>query len=71
MSTHTPISLWTHIPLTQAFFCQDCNAIGNNEQACPACASQSLLPLAGVLNRKEMPRAESVGRAVRGRSAGM
>jgi hypothetical protein len=42
-----------HIPLTGAYLCQDCNAIGNNAMNCPACASTVLLGLAGVLNREE------------------
>jgi hypothetical protein len=42
-----------HIPLTGAYLCQDCNAVGNNAMNCPACASTVLLGLAGVLNREE------------------
>lgn len=41
-----------HIPLTHAYLCQDCNSIGNCAQHCPACASEALMGLAGVLNRK-------------------
>jgi len=40
-----------HIPLTSAYLCQDCNSVGNNAMHCPACASEALLGLAGVLNR--------------------
>jgi hypothetical protein len=42
-----------HIPLKSAYLCQDCNAIGNSSRRCPACASEVLLSLAGVLNREE------------------
>ena len=41
----------THIPLASAYLCQDCNAVGNNSRTCPACASEVLLGLAGILNR--------------------
>ena len=52
LSTNVQPSLWQHIPLAKAFLCQDCDEVGDSEQACPACASQSLLPLAVVLNRQ-------------------
>jgi hypothetical protein len=41
-----------HIPLTRAYLCQDCSAVGNSAMSCPACASTVLLGLAGVLNRE-------------------
>ena len=41
-----------HMPLTSAYLCQDCNCVGNSAQQCPACASEALLGLAGVLDRK-------------------
>jgi hypothetical protein len=41
-----------HMPLTSAYLCQDCNCVGNCAQQCPACASEALMGLAGVLNRK-------------------
>lgn len=41
-----------HIPLASAYLCQDCNCIGNCASQCPACASEVLLSLAGVLNRE-------------------
>jgi hypothetical protein len=41
-----------HIPLKAAYLCQDCNSVGNNSSCCPACASGSLLSLAGVLDRE-------------------
>jgi len=43
----------THMPLTRAYLCQDCNCIGNCAEQCPACASTALMGLAGVLNREE------------------
>jgi len=43
-----------HIPLTQAYLCLDCNEIGNSAMRCPACASQVLLSLAGIFDRKEI-----------------
>jgi hypothetical protein len=41
-----------HIPLTAAYLCQDCDSVGNSAMRCPACASEVLLGLAGVLDRK-------------------
>jgi hypothetical protein len=40
-----------HIPLTKAYLCQDCNSVGNCAVQCPACASEALMGLAGVLDR--------------------
>jgi hypothetical protein len=46
-----------HIPLTGAYLCQDCNAVGNSAMNCPACASTVLLGLSGVLNREHAAKA--------------
>jgi hypothetical protein len=40
-----------HIPLKDAYLCQDCNCIGNCAEQCPACASAVLMNLASVLDR--------------------
>jgi hypothetical protein len=42
-----------HIPLSSAYQCQDCDAVGNSSMRCPACASEVLMGLAGVFDRKE------------------
>jgi len=48
-----------HFPLTSAYLCQDCNAIGNCANQCPACASEVLMSLSAVLNRADdMPATE-------------
>jgi hypothetical protein len=47
-----------HMPLTSAYLCQDCNCIGNCARQCPACASEALIGLAGVLDRKTDDRAQ-------------
>ena len=47
-----PMLMLQHIPLTSAYLCQDCNCIGNCARQCPACASEVLMSLAGVLNRE-------------------
>ncbi|MGA7341865.1 MAG: hypothetical protein WBE72_04910 [Terracidiphilus sp.] len=47
-----------HMPLTHAYLCQDCNCIGNCARQCPACASEALIGLAGVLNRETDDRAQ-------------
>jgi hypothetical protein len=51
-----------HIPLNEAYLCQDCDAVGNNSTQCPACASEVLLSLAGIFDRRE--DAESMGAKV-------
>jgi hypothetical protein len=48
-----------HIPLAGAYLCQDCNSVGNCSVQCPACASEALMGLAGVLNRNVEERAQS------------
>jgi RNA polymerase subunit RPABC4/transcription elongation factor Spt4 len=40
------------MPLTAAYLCQDCDSIGNNSTQCPACASEVLMGLAAVLDRR-------------------
>jgi hypothetical protein len=47
-----------HIPLKRAYLCQDCNCIGNCARQCPACASEALIGLAGVLNREANDEAQ-------------
>jgi hypothetical protein len=47
------------MPLTSAYLCQDCNCIGNCAVQCPACASEALIGLSGVLNRESDDRAQS------------
>lgn len=49
-----------YIPLTNAYLCQDCDAIGDNSMRCPACASEVLMGLAGVLDRKEKVEASNL-----------
>ena len=48
-----------HMPLESAYLCQDCNAVGNCAVQCPACASEALMGLAGVLNRRVEERVQS------------
>jgi hypothetical protein len=51
-----------HFPLTCAYLCQDCSAIGNNANQCPACASEVLMSLSAILNRAdEMSATEFAG----------
>jgi hypothetical protein len=47
-----PTLMLQHIPLTSAYLCQDCECIGNCANQCPACASEVLMSLSGVLNRE-------------------
>ena len=47
-----PTQMLQHIPLASAYLCQDCNCVGNCSRQCPACASEVLLGLAGVLDRE-------------------
>ncbi len=48
-----------HFPLSSAYLCQDCNAIGNNANHCPACASEVLMSLSAILNREDAVMAGS------------
>jgi|SRR5579863_2334268 len=54
-----PTPLLLHIPLGSAYLCQDCNSIGNCARQCPACASEVLMSLAGVLDREVEPVVQS------------
>jgi hypothetical protein len=40
-----------YMPLARAYLCEDCHCVGNCAEQCPACASEALMGLAGVLNR--------------------
>jgi len=42
-----------HMPLNNAYLCEDCHCVGNCAEQCPACASEALMSLAGVLNREQ------------------
>jgi hypothetical protein len=50
----------SHFPLSAAYLCQDCNAVGNNASRCPACYSRVLMGLSSVLNREEEVKVTSV-----------
>jgi hypothetical protein len=41
------------IPLSRAYLCQDCDSVGTNAMQCPSCASEALLGLAKVIDRRE------------------
>jgi hypothetical protein len=45
-------AMMNHIPLNSAYLCQDCNAVGNNPTQCPACASEVLMGLASLFDRR-------------------
>lgn len=47
-----------HLPLASAYLCEDCSCVGNSPKQCPACASEALMGLAGVLNRTEQEGAD-------------
>jgi uncharacterized Fe-S center protein len=42
-----------HMPLSNAYLCEDCHCVGNCAEQCPACASEALMGLASVLNREQ------------------
>ena len=44
----------SHVHLSEAFLCCDCQCIGNRSQSCACCGSHSLLSLANVLNREQL-----------------
>lgn len=41
-----------YIPLTSAYLCSDCSCVSNCSRQCPACASEALMGLSGILNRE-------------------
>jgi hypothetical protein len=45
--------MMAYMPLKSAYLCPNCNCVGNCAVQCPACASASLMSLAGVLDRDE------------------
>jgi hypothetical protein len=51
-----------HIPLKFAYLCQDCNSVGNSAVRCPACASQVLMGLAGILDREVVEERKPVAK---------
>jgi hypothetical protein len=53
-------NLQNYFPLNSAYLCQDCNAVGNNSMRCPACASEVLMGLAGVLDRRGEAQASNL-----------
>jgi hypothetical protein len=57
-SDHMTLVSMQHIPLANAYLCQDCNCVGNCSVQCPACASEALMGLAGVLNRRTEERVQ-------------
>ncbi len=52
-----------HMPLSSAYLCEDCNCIGNCAEQCPACASEALMGLAGVLNREKPQKEQRISYA--------
>jgi len=48
----SPSNVPLHIPLASAYLCQDCSCVSNCSRRCPACASEVLMGLAGILNRE-------------------
>jgi hypothetical protein len=55
MLQHMTFVSMQHMPLNSAYLCEDCHCVGNCAEQCPACASEALMSLAGVLDR-EHPR---------------
>jgi hypothetical protein len=47
-----------HMPLSNAYLCQDCNCVGNCAKQCPACASEALMGLDTILTRKAEERTQ-------------
>ena len=53
MFQHMKFVSMQHMPLSNAYLCEDCHCVGNCAEHCPACASEALMSLAGVLNREQ------------------
>ena len=57
-----------HIPLAKAFLCVDCQCIGNQAEACPACASSHcLISMANLLEGRIERAPMSQFRPIHGR----
>jgi hypothetical protein len=41
------------INLREAYFCEDCKAVGNSANRCARCLSDALLPVSRVMQRQE------------------
>jgi len=42
------------IPMDRAYWCQNCNMVGNVSTHCPACTSSVLVHLGGLFEREEV-----------------
>jgi hypothetical protein len=40
-------------PLTKAYLCGNCDAVGNNSRTCPGCAGTGLMSLSAIVNRSQ------------------
>jgi hypothetical protein len=49
-------ALTNYMPLNSAYLCQDCDSVGNSSIQCPACASQALMGLSSVFDRRHEER---------------
>ena len=38
-------------PLSKAYLCSNCDAVGNNSRTCPGCADINLISLSAIVNR--------------------
>lgn len=56
-----------HMPLSSAYLCADCHCVGNCAEQCPACASEALISLSGILNREQPIEKKPVSYAHAGR----
>ena len=59
-----------HMPLSSAYLCENCHCVGNRAEQCPACASESLMSLAGVLNRNQPKESAQISAFLYCESAG-
>ncbi len=51
----------SHFPLNSAYLCETCGQVGDCSKRCAFCQSQSIIGLAGGLNRKSLsPEARAV-----------
>lgn len=54
--TTSELQAMQYFPVSRAYLCEDCHCVSNCSEYCPACASGSLMGLAGVLQRPEKPK---------------
>ena len=54
------IQKMVHLPLSEAYLCQDCHSIGNCSVSCPACGSGAVAMMEPWLSERKPPQTAMV-----------